>query len=243
MILVNEDIAELPLVVLPHVRCRLQQAHGVPQQVIKVQRIGLTKLFVVKRIYFTDSNFTPIVDRLPLFQEFLRRLHIVLGTGDGRLHLAGRKRLFLQPQLLEDILDHTLAVVAVIDGKAAVETNAVDVTPQDPYTGGVECGRPDIGGGLLPQHPAQALFQLVGGFISESDGQHLPGTSRFHRAEVLDKSALRRVRCFGILLQELHLVFADGNRYLLGIAATTIPQQICHPVDQHRRLAGAGTRQ
>ena len=243
LILVYEDIAELPLVVLPHIRRRLQQAHRVPQQIIKVQRIGLTELFIVKCIYFTYPYFPPIVDRLPLFQEFLRRLHIVLGTGDGRLHLAGRKRLFLQPQLLEDVLDHTLAVIRVIDGKAAVETDAVDITPQDTHTGRVERGRPDIGGSLLPQHPPQAILQLVSSLVGEGDSQHLPGTGRFHRAEILHESVLRRVRHLGILLQKRYLVLADGNRYLLGITATTIPQQIGHPVDQHGRLTGASARQ
>ena len=180
---------------------------------------------------------------MPLFQEFLRRLHIVLGTGDGRLHLAGRKRLFLQPQLLEDVLDHTLAVITVVDGEAAVETDAVDITPQDPYTGGVERGRPHIGGSLLPQHPPQAILQLVSSLVGEGDSQHLPGTGRFHRAEILHESVLRRVRHLGILLQKRYLVLADGNRYLLGITATTIPQQIGHPVNQHGRLTGASARQ
>ena len=40
-----------------------------------------------------------------------------------------------------------------------------------------------------------------------------------------------------------YLILADGNRYLLGITATTIPQQIGNPVNQHGRLTGASARQ
>ena len=140
------------------------------QQVVKVQRVGLTQLLIVKRIYFTDPYFTPIVDALPLFQKFLRRLHIVLGTGDDCLDLAGRKGLFLQRQFLDDVLDDALAVIAVVDGEAAVEADTVDVPAQDAHAGGVECGSPHVSGSLLPQHTAKALLQLVGGFIGKGDG-------------------------------------------------------------------------
>ena len=150
LILVDEDVAEFAAVVVPHLRHGLQQADGVPQQVIEVQRVGFAEFSIVKRIHFTYVDFAEVVDLTPLGLEFLRRLAVVLGAGDDRLDLAGREGLFLQPQLLENILDHALAVIGVIDGKAAIKAQSVDVTAQDADAGGMERGGPHVGGGLLP---------------------------------------------------------------------------------------------
>ena len=79
LILIDEDVAELPLVALQHVGAALQQPDGVQNDVIEVQRIGLAQLFTVKRIYFTYPDTTPVVNALPVVDELLRRLHAVLG--------------------------------------------------------------------------------------------------------------------------------------------------------------------
>ena len=112
----------------------------------------------------------------------------------------------------------------------------------------MERGRPHVGGHLLPQHPTKALLQLVGGLVGKGDSQHLPGARRLHRAQVFHQRALSRIRRSGILrsgilLQKLYLVLGDGDGDLVRVAAAAEAQQVGHPVDQHRGLAGAGTRQ
>ena len=243
LILVDEDVAELALVVFPHVAGRFQQPHRVPQQVVEIQCVGVPQLFIVKRIHFTHSDFTPVVDGFPLLREILRRLHVIFGAGDDGLHLPGREGLLLQLQFLDDVLDDALAVVAVVDGEAAVKAQSVDVAAQDADAGGVERGRPHVGGHLLPQHPAKALLQLVGGLVGKGDSQHLPGARRLHRAQVFHQRALSRIRRSGVLLQKLHLVLGDGDGDLVRVAAAAEAQQVGHPVDQHRGLAGAGASQ
>ena len=211
--------------------------------VVKVQRVGVPQLFVVKRIYFTDPDTAPIVDGLPLLDEFLRGLHLVLGPGDDAQDLPGGECLLVQRQLLEDVLDDPLAVVRIVDGKAAVEAETVDVPAQDADTGGVERGSPHILGHLLPQHAAQSFLQLVGGLIGKGDGQHLPRAGRLHGAEILHQRALLVVRGLDVFLQKRGLVLRHRDGDVRAVAAPTVAQQVGHAVDEHRGLAGAGTGQ
>ena len=103
--------------------------------------------------------------------------------------------------------------------------------------GGVERGGPHVGGGLLPQHDAQAVLQLVGGLVGEGDGQHLPGAGRLDGAEVGHQRALGLVRVLDVLLQERYLVLGGGDRDLVCVAAAAIAQQVGDTVDQHGGLA------
>ena len=47
----------------------------------------------------------------------------------------------------------------------------------------------------------------------------------------------------GVLLQKGHHILRDWDRDLLRVAAPAIAQEVRHPVDQHRGLAGPGPRQ
>ena len=107
----------------------------------------------------------------------------------------------------------------------------------------MEGGGPHVGGGLLPQHDAQPLLQLVCSLVGEGDGQHLPGAGRFDGAEVGHQRALGCVRRLGVLLQKGHLVLCDGDGDLLRVAAAAVLQQVGHPVDQHGGLARASAGQ
>ena len=239
LILVDEDITEFVLVVRPHIRAVLQQPDGVQDDVVEVQRIGVPQLSVVKCIDFTDPDAPPIVDGLPLLNKRLRRLHIVLCTGNNAQDLSGWKRLLVQRQLLEDVFNDPLAVVRIVDGEAAVKAETVDVPAQDTDTGGVERGRPHVLRHILPQHTAQPLLQLVGGLIGKGDGQHLPRAGGLHGAEVLHQRTLLLVGRFGVFLQKRRHVLRHGDGDIRTVAAPPVAQQIGHAVDKHRGLAGS----
>ena len=242
LILVNEHVAELVLVVFPGRSIGLQQADRVQDDVVEVQSIGAAQSLVVKCIYFTDSDFTPFSVALPFLRKHRRSLHLVLGGGNHRQDLPDGKGLLVQTQFLQNILDHPLAVVGIVDGEVAGKAQLIDITPQDPHAGGVERSGPHVPG-LLPQHLLQTLLQLVGGLVGEGNGQYLPGSCRLHSTQILSQRALLRRGGGGILLQKLHLVLGNRQRDLVGIAATSIAQQIGYPVDQHRGLAAAGSGQ
>ena len=242
LVLINEYVAELILIVRAHLFVALQQGHRMQDDVVKVQGVGLPELLVVKPIYFTDPDFPPISPLLPQLAELLRGEHVPLGVGDHRQQLSSGKLLFLQTQVLENILDDSLGVVGVIDGKIAVIAQFVNIPAQNANAGRVESGCPHIQG-LLPQHPLQALLQLPGGLVGEGNGQHLPWPGRLHGTQILHHGPHLLLGVLDILLQKRHLVLGDRNGDLLRVAAPAIAQQVCHPVNEHRGLAGARTRQ
>ena len=127
LVLVNEYIAELILIVCPHFLVALQQGHRMQDDVVKVQGVGLPELLIVKLIYFTDSGFSPISPLLPQLAKLLRGEHLPLGGGNHRQQLPSGKLLFLQPQVLEDVLDDPLGVVSIIDGKVAIVAQLINI--------------------------------------------------------------------------------------------------------------------
>ena len=242
LILVDQHVAETAAIVFPHFPILLQQMHRLQNQIIEVQRVGIAEFARVKRIHFTDADLTPISLFLPMLAVFCRTDHLLLGAGDGGEHLAGGKCLFIQVQFLEAILDDPLAVVGIVDGKVAAVADAVNIAAQDAHTGGVEGGCPYIAA-LLPQHPLQALLQLVGSLVGEGNGQHLVGLGRLHGAEIAGQGFLILGRILRVGLQKLHLILGDGHGDLVAVTAAAITQQVGNAMDQHRGLAASGTGQ
>ena len=91
LILVDQYIAELPLIMLAGFTIRLQQTHRVQNNIVKIQRIGIPQSFCVKRIYFTNAYFAPIPHILPIGRKRLRRLHGILCRGDDGENFTGWK--------------------------------------------------------------------------------------------------------------------------------------------------------
>ena len=221
LILVNQHVAELPLVVFPHLPVVPQQPHRVQNDVVEVQSVGLKQLLRVKAIHFTYSDFTPFSGTFPLLAELLRRLHTVLGVGHHRQHLPHGKSLLVQVKRFQTVLYHPLAVIGVIDSEVTGKAHVLNVPPQNADAGAVERGGPHVPG-LLPQHPLQALFQLCGGLVGKRDGQHLPGPGRLHGAEILHQRLLGRVGVLDIPLQKLHLIPGNGHGDFLRVAAPSV---------------------
>ena len=240
LILVNQHIAKTPAIVIPHFSILLQQMHRLQNQIIEVQRIGTAEPIRVKRIDFTNTNFTPIRLFLPVFTVLLRAGHLLFGMRNRREYLADRKRLLIQIQFFQAILDHTLAVICIVDGKVAAISDAVDIAAQNTHTGRMEGGGPYITA-LLPQHPLQAFFQLVGSLVGKGDGQHLMGLGRFYSAEISGQRPKLLIRVCRIALQKLHLVLGDSHRDLVAVTAASIAQEVCNTVDQYRCLSATGS--
>ena len=102
----------------------------------------------------------------------------------------------------------------------------------------MEGGRPHIQR-LFSQHPLQALLQFTGSLIGEGDSQHLPGPGRLHGTQVLHQRPHLLLGILDILLQKCHLVLGNGDGDFFRVAAPAIAQEVCHPVNKHRGLAGA----
>lgn len=104
LILVDEDIAELALIVVAHILIFLQQADRQQDNIVKVDRIGLLQPSLVGRVELADA--LQAVIRADGGQKLLRRLHFILQAGDLREDGARRECLFVQPAFAKKILHH-----------------------------------------------------------------------------------------------------------------------------------------
>ena len=117
LVLVDEDIAELLLVVGPHLLVLLEQMDGVEDNVVEVQGVGLPEPPVIAGIDLCDSGHPPVVGGTGLPGKVLRRLVLVLGVADDSQNGPRLEVLVAEAHVLKNVLDDPLAVVTVVYGK------------------------------------------------------------------------------------------------------------------------------
>ena len=242
LILVHQHIPELFLVVVQHLRLRLQQRDGVVNDVVKVQGIGGAELLLIGGVDLGNAGIFPIVCGFRLLAEYLRPLVAVLGGADGGEDAADGEGLFVQILLLQNILDDPLGVIGIVDGEVLVKANAVNVPPQDADAGGVERGGPHIVGGGA-KTGRQPLLQFSRRLIGEGDGDDLPWPGGVHGTEPVDPANLVTVWSIREVLQKVQILLRGPVGDLVAVAAPAIGQQVVDPLDQHRGLAAARPRQ
>ena len=242
LILVHQHIAELFLVVVQHLRLRLQQRDGVVNDVVKVQGVGGAELLLIGGVDLGDADIFPVVCGLRLFPEYLRPLVAVLGGADGGEDAADGEGLFVQILLLQNILDDPLGVIGIVNGEILFKADAVDVPPQDADAGGMEGGGPHIVGGGA-KTGRQPLLQFSRRLVGKGDGDDLPGPGGVHGAEPVDTPHLVTVWPIREVLQKIQILLRGPVGDLVAVAAPAIGQQVIDPLDQHRGLAAARPRQ
>ena len=242
LILVDEDVAELLLVVSTHLLVLLQKADGVEDDVVKVQRPGLPQPLFVGGIEPGDLLHAevPAFAALPL--EVGGELELVLGLGDDAQHRPGRELLVVDALGLEAVLHHADGVVGVVDGEGGREAQLFNVPPEDAHAGGVEGGGPHVPGGGA-QHPLQPLLELAGGLVGEGDGDDAPGGCRLQGAQPVGPEAALRRGAGGVVLQKGKVVGRDESGHLRRVRAPAVAHEVGHPMDEHGGLARAGARQ
>ena len=174
LILVDEDVAELPLVELPDVLVLLEEADGVEDDVVKVQSSGRPELLLVGQVDVGDLLETEVPLGPALVHVLRRQEHLVLGPGNVAQDGSGLEGLLVHVQLLQALLDDPEGVVGVVDGEGGGKAQLLDVPPQDAHAGRVEGGRPDVVG-IGTNGGFQTGFQFPGGLVGEGDGDDLPG--------------------------------------------------------------------
>ena len=152
--------------------------------------------------------------------------HGVLRVGDDRrAPRADGEGLFVQLQLLENILQHALAVVGIVDGEVSVKADACRCR-------GAECarrrnGRSSAQTSLAPRSPSialQPLLQLVRRLVGKGDGQHLPRRGRApRRRDTASSGLLLAVRLSGVLLQKRP---PSSSEIGMGISSVSLPAAI-----------------
>ena len=118
LVLVDQQIFVTPVVAFADIGSNLQQAHGLQQQIIEVERVGLEELLAVDLEDVRDLFF----HRVGRGEEVLLRIdHVVLGPADAAESDARLELLVVDGQALERGLDDGLLVGLVVDGEGAGE--------------------------------------------------------------------------------------------------------------------------
>ena len=125
-------------------------------------------------------------------QHFLPHGEPVLVTVDAPTHPLGRKRFGVEPQLLQNGLEHAQLVVVVVDYEVAPPAQGLDVLAKDSHAGGVKCGNPDLSCGFSHQC-FHAVAHLGGRLVGERDREDVPGPQPGRKRTLADGSALQEL--------------------------------------------------
>ena len=170
------------------------------------------------------------------------QLHFVLGPGDGSQHGLGGELLIVNGQLLQAVLHDPDGIVGVIDGEGGGKSQLFAVPAEDAHAGGVEGGGPDVPGGGA-QHLFQTVLQLAGGLVGEGDGDDGPGGGGLQRAQPVRPQLLLPGGSGHEASQKFHIPGSDPVGHLGRVGTPAVADEVGHPVDEHRGLAGACARQ
>ena len=236
LVLVHQKVMVAVLVVVPGLLVLLQQPDGVVDQPVEVESAGLLQPLFVQAVQLGGQLELGLAGGLPggvrrAGQLVFPAAQLVQGGLDG-------VELVVHVLLLVQGLHHPLGVVGVVDGKAAGPADLLGVAAQDAHTGRVEGGGEHLVPFLIPQHGAQAGFQLPGGLVGKGDGHDVPaagGLAAHHPVQP------------GGHVGAGHDGGAQGPQVLVGggpggvIAAVGAaePDQVGDAVDQHGGLAAA----
>ena len=205
--------------------------------VVKVQGVGLPEAALVAGVDLHDPGHPPVLGGGGLLGEAVGALVLVLGVADDGEHRAGSEVLLVQAHVLDDIPDDPLAVLAVVDGKGAGETQVqpLDVPPEDADAGGVEGSGPDVlGGGAA--HVLQTVLELPRGLVGEGDGDDGPGCGGLQGAEAAGTHPVLRGGLRREGLQKGQVLLPRPLGHLRAVGPPAEGQEVVHPVDEYRGL-------
>ena len=240
LVLVDQHIAELPLIVGPDLLVLLQQLHGQQDDIVEVQGVGLPQAALVLDVGVGGLLGAVIPRGSGDAGKFLRRLLPVLGPADEIEEEPGRKGLLVQIEVPNHVLHHPLGIGGVVDREAAGIAQPVDLPAENPAAGRVEGHGPDVGGSVA-QHRRQTVLELVGGLIGEGNGQDGPGLGGLQGAERFRLGLVAAVP--EIVLEEVHVGLGDKLGDLLAVRGPAKGHQIDDAVNEHGGLAAARTGQ
>ena len=184
LVLVDHDVPETPVVVLGDVGEGLKDVDRRHDQVVEVQRIGLTQTPLVHPVGLGHHALVMaglaepgrvglLVDQLVLEVGHLR--------GEGPRPIA----LGVQVEVAQDHRHEALAVGGVIDREGRLQPDVGGLATQDAHTGRVECRDPH-GLAAGADQRGNPIAHLAGGLVGEGDREDLTGPDIARRQQVGD---------------------------------------------------------
>ena len=170
LVLVHQDVLELLLVFLAHVRTLVQQAQHVDQQVVKIHRV---RGFQTRLVQGIDGRKL-IHPRLAIFAQQLlvhpivtRVDTAVLRHRDPTLHRAGLVDLLVQTALFADGFDDGFHIGRIVDREVARVSYSIRVRAYQARAHAMERSHHQVAISIVLEEPLHSLLHLPCGFVSE----------------------------------------------------------------------------
>ncbi|MPM55031.1 hypothetical protein SDC9_101816 [bioreactor metagenome] len=216
LIFVDEDVAELILVIPAHLLVVLEQAHGVEDNVVKIQRGRVPQPLLVFHINPGNRLFVIVPLLFAAGQIVPGQLHGILGAGNVPQHRPGNIELFVQIKIPKYILNDPLGVGGVVNCEGGAKPQAGDVPPENAHAGGVKGEGPNIlSGGTKPV--LQPGLQLSGGLVCKGYSKDGPGGGGLQRAQALHPRPAGLLRAAQVRAQEGKVLLGDPIRHLPAV--------------------------
>ncbi len=241
LILVDEDIAELFLIVREHIRVILQKPDGIVNKIVEVHSSGVAQVPGVCRADLRGADAADIAGALLGGHGVLRRDERALIPARRGEHGLWREHLVVHVLITQNALHNGKAVCLIVDRKALRKAETVGIAAQDAHARAVERERPDIAPDL-PELSFQAAFQLVGGLVRKGDREHLPRRCRINGAHAADIVRHAHASCGSVFQRSEHFLIRTGGK-LSRVGAAAELQDVGHAVDQNRCFPAAGARE
>ncbi|MCY1365652.1 hypothetical protein D9M69_525100 [compost metagenome] len=167
--LVDQDVAEAPLVVLAHGLVVAQQLVAAQHQFAEVDHAFALALLFVQLV---ELDLLAVVVAAGL--DVAGAQAVFLGAGDEPLRLLGRKALVVDVELLHQALDGRELVLRVEDLEGRGQVGQLPVRAQQAVAQAVEGADPHAAH-VHRQHRGQPRHHFLGGLVGEGDGQDATG--------------------------------------------------------------------
>ena len=171
LVLVDEDMAEPPLVERRDVRERAEQVDRLADEVVEVEGVGAREALRILAKDLDEHALGGVAEvRSP--RVGLHVLQLVLELGDASGGRAHGEPQGVGVEVLDDPLEERPAVGRVVDGEALREPEILGFASQDSHARGVEGGDPHALGGLADDL-VHAFAHLRGRLVREGDREDL----------------------------------------------------------------------
>ena len=123
LILIDHNIAKPLLIILQHIRLRLQKLNRLHQQIIKIQCIIRLQLCLILTVYFCNLQLCKISSCIQF--KLIRKDQFILGRRNRRHKASLFKNLCINGDLFTDFFHQSLLVVCIVDRKTVIITKPV----------------------------------------------------------------------------------------------------------------------
>ena len=163
------DVLKFLLVVGQDIRILIKKTQGQHNQIIKVNRLRLTKLFLISRVTL-GHDLRIHITSLGSISHIINQ--IILSIGNSSQNSSFIPFFRIQVQLLENAFHKRSLFTRIHNSKITVVANMIRIATQDTNTHGVKGRNQTVLSGWI--EAISTLFHLTRSLISKGNSQDIP---------------------------------------------------------------------